>query len=120
MIELLSKPNRDGFFSEGTEFRARCSVRDGRPPANISWYIDNMPANKRTDPLEVIVSNTNDNVELSTSVQEIRWHLSPEDSNRKLVCRSHHQTDRESVQPQEAAYIINVRCKSLRNFLFNV
>ncbi|XP_032569786.1 fasciclin-3 isoform X3 [Drosophila sechellia] len=108
IIELLSRPNREGYFNEGTEFRARCSVRDGRPPANISWYIDNMPANKRTTPLEVM-SSTNDNVELSTSVQEIQWHLSPEDSNRKLVCRSHHQTDRESVPPQEAAYIINVR-----------
>ncbi|XP_016941963.3 fasciclin-3 isoform X2 [Drosophila suzukii] len=108
IIELLSRPNREGYFNEGTEFRARCSVRDGRPPANISWYIDNMPANKRTTPLEVM-SSTNDNVELSTSVQEIQWHLSPEDSNRKLVCRSHHQTDRESIPPQEAAYIINVR-----------
>ncbi|XP_043065396.1 uncharacterized protein LOC108096036 isoform X2 [Drosophila ficusphila] len=108
IIELLSRPNREGYFNEGTEFRARCSVRDGRPPANISWYIDNMPANKRTTPLEVM-SSTNDNVELSTSIQEIQWHLSPEDSNRKLVCRSHHQTDRESVPPQEAAYIINVR-----------
>ncbi|XP_039479876.1 fasciclin-3 isoform X1 [Drosophila santomea] len=108
IIELLSRPNREGYFNEGTEFRARCSVRDGRPPANISWYIDNMPANKRTTLLNVI-SSTTDNVELSTSVQEIQWHLSPEDSNRKLVCRSHHQTDRESVPPQEAAYIINVR-----------
>ncbi|XP_017012223.2 fasciclin-3 isoform X3 [Drosophila takahashii] len=108
IIELLSRPNREGYFSEGTEFKARCSVRDGRPPANISWYIDNMPANKRTSPLEVM-SSTNDNVELSTSIQEIQWHLSPEDGNRKLVCRSHHQTDRESVPPQEAAYIINVR-----------
>ncbi|XP_017132227.1 fasciclin-3 isoform X1 [Drosophila elegans] len=108
IIELLSRPNREGYFNEGTEFKARCSVRDGRPPANISWYIDNMPANKRTTPLEVM-SSTSENVELSTSVQEIQWHLSPEDSNRKLVCRSHHQTDRESVPPQEAAYIINVR-----------
>ncbi|KAH8412563.1 hypothetical protein KR009_003150, partial [Drosophila setifemur] len=108
IIELLSKPNRDGFFEEGTQFQARCSVRDGRPPANISWYIDNMPANKRTSQLDIITNNVN-NVELSTSVQEIQWALSPEDSNRKLVCRSHHQTDRESVPPQEAAYIINVR-----------
>ncbi|XP_017152958.1 fasciclin-3 isoform X1 [Drosophila miranda] len=109
IIELLSKPNREGYFAEGTQFSARCSVRDGRPPANISWYIDNMPANKRTSQLEIISTPTNDNVELSTSVQEIQWHLSPEDSNRKLVCRSHHQTDRETVPPQEAAYIINVR-----------
>ncbi|KAH8419379.1 hypothetical protein KR222_010031, partial [Zaprionus bogoriensis] len=109
MIELISTTNRDGFFVEGTEFKARCSVRDGRPPANISWFIDNMPANKRTDPLQILSTTTHDNVELSTSVQEISWHLSPEDSNRKLVCRSTHQTDRESLPPQEAAYIINVR-----------
>lgn len=111
IIELLTKPNRDGYYAEGTEFQARCSVRDGRPPANISWYLDSMPANKRTDPLQILSTPTNDNVELSTSVQEIRWHLSSEDSNRKLVCRSHHQTDRESVPPQEAAYQIMVRCK---------
>ncbi|EDW03381.1 fasciclin-3 isoform X3 [Drosophila grimshawi] len=109
IIELISKPNRDGFFAEGTEFNARCIVRNGRPPANISWYIDNMPANKRTSPLQIIGTPTTDNVKLSTSVQEIQWHLVPEDSNRKLVCRSHHQTDRESVPPQEAAYVINVR-----------
>ncbi|XP_034475040.1 fasciclin-3 isoform X5 [Drosophila innubila] len=109
IIELISKPNRDGYFTEGTEFHARCIVRDGRPPANISWYIDNMPANKNTDQLNIIASRPNDQVELSTSVQEINWHLAPEDSNRKLVCRSHHQTDRESVPPQEAAYIIMVR-----------
>lgn len=113
IIELISKPNRDGFFSESTEFHARCSVRDGRPAANISWYIDNMPANKRTSPLQVVATPTHDNVELSTSVQEIQWPLTADDSNRKLVCRSHHQTDRESVPPQEAAYIINVRCKYL-------
>ncbi|XP_032584605.1 fasciclin-3 isoform X3 [Drosophila mojavensis] len=109
IIELISKPNRDGFFSENTEFHARCSVRDGRPAANISWYIDNMPANKRTSPLQVVATPTHDNVELSTSVQDIQWPLTADDSNRKLVCRSHHQTDRESVPPQEAAYIINVR-----------
>ncbi|XP_022232512.2 fasciclin-3 isoform X2 [Drosophila obscura] len=109
IIELISKSDREGYFAEQTQFMARCSVRDGRPPANISWYIDNMPANKQTSQLQVISTPTNDNVELSTSVQDIQWHLSPEDSNRKLVCRSHHQTDRESVPPQEAAYIINVR-----------
>ncbi|XP_033150090.1 fasciclin-3 isoform X3 [Drosophila busckii] len=108
IIELISKPNREGFFDEGTQFNARCSVANGRPPANISWYIDNMPANKRTTPLD-IQTTTHDNVELATSVQEISWHLSADDSNRKLVCRSHHQTDRESLPPQEAAYIINVR-----------
>lgn len=123
IIELLTRPNREGYFSEGTEFKARCTVRDGRPPANISWYIDNMPANKRTTPLDIRPSsngniNPRDNEELSTSEQEIQWHLSPEDSNRKLVCRSHHQTDRESVPPQEAAYIINVRCKLIENLLF--
>ncbi|KAH8278022.1 hypothetical protein KR026_003519, partial [Drosophila bipectinata] len=115
IIELISKPNRDGFFIEGTPFQGRCSVRDGRPPANISWYIDNMPANKRTSQLEIITNNVN-NVELSTSVQEIQWTLSAEDSNRKLVCRSHHQTDRESVPPQEAAYIINVRYAPVHQF----
>ncbi|XP_017094479.2 fasciclin-3 isoform X2 [Drosophila bipectinata] len=115
IIELISKPNRDGFFIEGTPFQGRCSVRDGRPPANISWYIDNMPANKRTSELEIITNNVN-NVELSTSVQEIQWTLSAEDSNRKLVCRSHHQTDRESVPPQEAAYIINVRYAPVHQF----
>ncbi|KAH8334069.1 hypothetical protein KR059_006355 [Drosophila kikkawai] len=114
IIELLTRPNREGYFNENTEFKARCTVRDGRPPANISWFIDNMPANKRTTPLDIrpssnINSNARDNVVLSTSEQEIQWHLSPEDSNRKLVCRSHHQTDRESLPPQEAAYILNVR-----------
>ncbi|XP_034101647.1 fasciclin-3 isoform X1 [Drosophila nasuta] len=117
MIELITKPNRDGYFSENTEFHARCIVRDGRPPANISWYIDNMPANKNTNQLQILSTPTHDNVELSTSVQEIKWHLAPEDSNRKLVCRSHHQTDRESVPAQEAAYIIMVRCATLNTDL---
>ncbi|XP_046866861.1 fasciclin-3 isoform X3 [Drosophila willistoni] len=109
IIELIQQPDREGYYPEGKLFHARCSVRNGRPASNISWYIDNLPANKRTSDLNVVPAPTNDNVELMTSIQEIQWYLSPEDSNRKLVCRSHHQTDRESLPPQEGAYIINVR-----------
>lgn len=111
LIELMTKADRDGYFPEGAQFRARCIVRDGRPAANISWFIDDYPADKRVSQLEVIASPTDRNMTLSTTVQEIQWHLGPEDSGRKLICRSHHQTDRENVPPQEGAYLLLVRCK---------
>ena len=93
-------------------------MREGRPAANISWYIDDYPADKRVSQLDVSASSpTNDgNVTLATTVQEIQWHLGPEDNGRKLICRSHHQTDRENIPPQEGAYLLLVKCKLAANF----
>ena len=111
MIELITKPDREGFFSEGSTFQARCIVPDGRPAANITWLINNQPADKHVGELEVLASPNPNGLELSTTIQEIQWHLTPEDNGRKLVCRSHHQTDRENLPPQESSYSIFVRCK---------
>lgn len=115
LVELVTKPDREGYFSEGSTFKARCIVPDGRPAANITWLIDNHPADKRVGELEVVASNSPSGLELSTTIQEIQWHLSPEDNGRKLICRSHHQTDRENLPPQEGSYNLLVRCKYLNH-----
>ncbi|XP_075152842.1 fasciclin 3 isoform X4 [Haematobia irritans] len=110
LVELITKPDHEGYFSEGVTFQARCIVPDGRPAANISWFLDNEPANKQLGNAEVVDSNTpGSNLELYTTIQSIKWTLGAEDNGRKIICRSHHQTDRESLPPQEGSFMILVR-----------
>lgn len=111
-IELITKADNEGYFSEGVTFQARCVVPEGRPFSNITWFLDNEPANKQVGQLQyqdVIPVNTG--LQLFTTEQEIKWILGPEDNGRKLICRSLHQTDRESLPPQEASVLLLVRCK---------
>ncbi|XP_073825271.1 fasciclin 3 isoform X2 [Musca autumnalis] len=109
-VQLITKPDNDGFFSEGVTFKARCEVSDGRPAANITWLLDNEPANKNLGKMEYVASNpTSNGLETTTTIQGISWILGPEDNGRKLTCRSHHQTDRENLPPQEASVNIYVR-----------
>ncbi|XP_023309628.2 fasciclin-3 isoform X1 [Lucilia cuprina] len=108
LVELITKPDREGYFNAHSNFQARCIVPEGRPAANITWLIDNQPADKRVGPLDVTSNNPN-GLELSTTIQEIQWTLTPEDNGRKLVCRSHHQTDRENLPPQEGSFNLLVR-----------
>lgn len=107
-LELLTKPNHDGHFNESSHFKARCIVRDARPAANITWLLDNEPIYRGLGHLDV-QAQQND-LELSTTSQTIEWKLSADDNDRKLICRSHHQSDRDSVPPQEGIYPLSVRC----------
>uniref|UniRef100_A0A1I8PEN4 Ig-like domain-containing protein n=2 Tax=Stomoxys calcitrans TaxID=35570 RepID=A0A1I8PEN4_STOCA len=109
-VELMTKADSEGYFSEGVTFQARCIVPDGRPAGNITWFLDNEPANKPLGQMEFVASHpANTGLELATTIQSIKWNLGPEDNGRKLICRSHHQTDRESLPPQEGSYTILVR-----------
>uniref|UniRef100_A0A1B0A5T1 Ig-like domain-containing protein n=1 Tax=Glossina pallidipes TaxID=7398 RepID=A0A1B0A5T1_GLOPL len=114
LVELITKPDREGYFNEGSKFQARCIVRDGRPVANITWLLDNGPAAKRVGQLEVLASPRENGLELFTAIQDIQWDIAAEDNGRRLVCRSHHQTDPDNVPPQEGAYTLLVRYSPLR------
>ncbi|KAL9924835.1 fasciclin-3 isoform X3 [Glossina fuscipes] len=114
LVELITKPDRDRYFHEGNKFQARCIVRDGRPVANITWLLDNEPAAKRVGQLEVLASPRENGLELFTAIQDIQWDIAAEDNGRRLVCRSHHQTDPDNAPPQEGAYELLVRYSPLR------
>lgn len=121
LVELITKPDREGYFNEGSKFQARCIVRDGRPVANITWLLDNGPAAKRVGQLEVLASPRENGLELFTAIQDIQWDIAAEDNGRRLVCRSHHQTDPDNVPPQEGAYTLLVRCKLIwKRFIFPI
>ncbi|XP_055838256.1 fasciclin-3 isoform X2 [Episyrphus balteatus] len=107
VIELLSKPDQDEAFAAESKFAARCIVRDGRPAANITWFVDDLPIYQGLNPPEVIESQSDKNVTLSTTAQLLQKYLTPEDDGKMLICRAHHQTDRE--QPQEGKFLLKVR-----------
>lgn len=107
VIELLSKPDQDEAFVAESKFAARCIVRDGRPAANITWFINDLPIYQGLNPPEVIESQSDRNVTLSTTAQLLQKYLTPEDDGKMLICRAHHQTDRE--QPQEGKFLLKVR-----------
>lgn len=107
VIELLSKPGQDDSFVAESKFVARCIVRDGRPAANITWFIDDLPIYQGLNPPEVIESQSDRNVTLATTAQLLQKYLTPEDDGKMLICRAHHQTDRD--QPQEGKFLLKVR-----------
>lgn len=71
-----------------TELEARCTARDGRPEAEIQWFI-----NERQIPgAQYDVSETvdKDGSVYSTAVSTVRFQLTPEDDGARLICRAVH------------------------------
>ncbi|XP_026467486.1 fasciclin-3-like [Ctenocephalides felis] len=88
---------------------ARCVVRDGRPPANISWYLDDEPIYDGLSEPQVI--DTPDG--LATSVQNITRRLQPNDDGRRLTCVARHLAYRKPNQASVIHHIIKVQYEPL-------
>lgn len=71
----------------GNEIEAECSSVDGRPAANITWYLNDQPLG--TGQLE-IVDSPNEGTTFYTVYSKLRYRLKPEDHTKNLICRSYH------------------------------
>uniref|UniRef100_A0A6P4DXX0 Fasciclin-3-like n=1 Tax=Drosophila rhopaloa TaxID=1041015 RepID=A0A6P4DXX0_DRORH len=87
-INLISEPNSEGYFKEGTEFKAQCVVFNGEPMWNFS---------KPQDQIKI-----SDTYILHNKIKEIQFHLTPKHNKMVLMC-SH--SDSPDLMDQ---FIINV------------
>lgn len=108
-LEINTKPQSGGAYEIGEQFRATCISRDGRPPANISFYIDDELITEGVGYEEVIESIATKNTMLYTSRKTITKFIQATDDRRTLSCRATHIADRG--QAQEARHQFQVRCK---------
>lgn len=110
-IQLQSDARR-GTFEIDQEFQARCVSRDGRPPAQLQWFLDNDQI-LDTDQVgvpKVIESLTSNNTTLYSVAVTLKRRLQATDDRKFLICRSVHPAD----QPQEDRLQLQVRCKCER------
>lgn len=77
---------RNQVYSAGDIIQAACYVRDGRPAANITWYLDDEPL--RDGLSEPIIINGVD--ELQTVQQNLTRRVLPDDNSKQLRCVADH------------------------------
>lgn len=107
-LEINTK-SQSGSYEIGEEFRATCISRDGRPPSNISFYLDDEPITEGLGMDEIIESIASKNTMLYTTRKTIRKFIQASDDRRTLTCRTQHIADRG--QPQDVRMQFQVRCK---------
>ncbi|XP_059061591.1 fasciclin-3 isoform X3 [Achroia grisella] len=74
-------------FNEGEKFTAQCVVPDGRPPAKITWFLDENPLFEGIHQ-PIITGEPND---LQTISQNISRILVADDDAKTLTCRAEHE-----------------------------
>lgn len=71
----------------GNEIEAECSSIDGRPAANLTWYLNDQPlGNGRIE----VIDSQDDNTVYYSVRSTLRYRLRPEDLNKNLICRAYH------------------------------
>lgn len=87
-----------------------CGVEGGRPPANITFYLDN---NELTDPNVVHqIEHYDNNYDNNTSaVRRISYRLRAEDDGKTLTCRATHFAYPDGHA--DVPYKLRVYCKSI-------
>ncbi|KAF5280484.1 hypothetical protein FQA39_LY18065 [Lamprigera yunnana] len=87
-LEIFQMSDHYWAYKVGDVIRATCFVRDGRPVANITWYLnDEIIPNSFLSPA-TIISGTHD--DLQTIHQNLSKKLQPSDNGRTLKCISNH------------------------------
>lgn len=100
--------NRRGQFEVGEELHAKCISRDGRPPATLSWFLEDEPITDRLGQTEIYESLASSNQTLYTSSQTLSRFIVASDDRKNIICRATHiGMDR----PQETKIQLQVRCK---------
>ncbi|XP_031330069.1 fasciclin-3-like isoform X3 [Photinus pyralis] len=84
----IQNSDRYWAYKVGDVIHATCIVRDGRPAANISWYLDDeLIPNGFLSPPTIIHGNRGD---LQTVFQNLTKEVRPSDNGKALKCVAHH------------------------------
>lgn len=94
-------------------FEDRCIVADGRPGANISFFLDNEEIVRGVSPPEEY--NQTDTV---TVVRQIRFTISDQDNGKTLTCRAEHFAYPNGYKETKAQ--LRVHCKILLLYIYNL
>lgn len=93
-------------FEAGDEIEAQCSSLDGRPAAEISWFLNDKPLASSND--ETLESPDGETT-YYTVHSRIRYRLKPEDHTRNLICRASHPGYPEGFMDAKHQLEVNYR-----------
>lgn len=108
--ELEFSPRaRNGAYEIDQQLQARCISRDGRPPATLSWWLDDEQLHEGLALPEVLETHAPNNTTLYTISQVATVRIQANLDRKHLICRAAHQTDHGN--PQEAHLQLQVKCR---------
>ena len=107
-IRVETQP-RNGAFEIDQTLEATCISRDGRPPAEIVWFLDDEPLLEGIARPEEFESQTGDGAKLYTVQRSISRILKANDDGRHLICRTNHPA--QPGKSEEARVQLRINCK---------
>lgn len=103
---------RRNTFEIDQDFQATCISREGRPPAQLYWFLDDEPITEGLSAPRVKDTLTGHNTTLYSVALTLNRRLKATDDRKYLICRSIHPAD----QPQEDRFQLQVRCMYQLNY----
>lgn len=101
----LNVDNHDN-LEAGEQLEAECSSVDGRPAANITWYINDQPLGPGQSE---IFDSSNAETTYYTVHSKLSHRLTPQDHTRNLICRAYHQGYKEGFMDTSLNLNVNFR-----------
>lgn len=90
----------------GNDLEAECSSTDGRPAANITWYLNDQPLGAGSSE---VVDSSAEGTTYYTVYSRLRFRLKPEDHTKALICRAYHPGYPEGFSDTRHQLNINFR-----------
>lgn len=106
--------NRNEVSKIGEEIRAVCISRDGRPAAQLAWFLNGEPLREGLQQPRYQDSLTQNNITLVTVTQVIVRRLQPTDDSKILTCQALHPADRVE---RKAELKLTVQCMCSNRFI---
>lgn len=81
-----------GGFQPNQTLSARCISEAGFPPANLTWYLDDVPIDdpNAVTQLEPKITLNKKGRNLTTVQQDLSYHLTTADHGKKIICKAEH------------------------------
>lgn len=71
----------------GGDIEVECLSIDGRPVANLTWYLNDQPLGSGQSE---VVDSSSEGTTYYTVHSRLRYNLKPEDHTKNLICRAYH------------------------------
>lgn len=106
-IKISTKPQHGSAYAIDQEIEALCESRDGRPPAKLSWFLNDEPIFEGVQKEKVLDAIIAQNSTVYMVQQALRHRIRASDDNKYLICRAEHPAG----HPQDTQVPLQVRCK---------
>jgi hypothetical protein len=81
--------NNQGFFESNTRMNVSCTSRDGRPAAQINWFLGDRELEKNSQDTVYDTMDRNNQTLYTVNSHLIRF-VQPDDDGKELICRATH------------------------------